>query len=94
MIADLGIMCAGGSTTTVYPTTEPADATYIIADSASKVLFAENPAQAAKIAGADLPALTHVVLLDGTADASATVPSSPSPSWRSGATARWPPSPS
>ncbi|MEV4657566.1 long-chain fatty acid--CoA ligase [Micromonospora sp. NPDC049301] len=74
VIADLGIMCAGGATTTVYPTTEPADATYIIADSGSKVLFAENPAQAAKIAGAEVPALTHVVLLDGAADASAAVP--------------------
>ncbi|MGC1209872.1 MAG: AMP-binding protein, partial [Micromonospora sp.] len=58
VIADFGIMCAGGATTTVYPTTEPEDATYIIADSGSRVLFAENPAQAAKIAGADLPALT------------------------------------
>ncbi|MER7331896.1 MULTISPECIES: long-chain fatty acid--CoA ligase [unclassified Micromonospora] len=74
VLADLGIMCAGGATTTVYPTTEPEDATYIIADSGSRVLFAENPAQAAKIAGADLPALTHVVLFDGAADPSAAVP--------------------
>ncbi|MFI7514272.1 AMP-dependent synthetase/ligase [Micromonospora echinofusca] len=74
VIADLGIMCAGGATTTVYPTTEPDDATYIIADSGSRVLFAENPAQAAKIAGADLPALTHVVLFDGAADPAAAVP--------------------
>ncbi|MBU8856134.1 MULTISPECIES: long-chain fatty acid--CoA ligase [unclassified Micromonospora] len=74
VLADFGIMCAGGATTTVYPTTEPEDAVYIIADSGSKVLFAENPAQAAKIAGADLPALTHVVLFDGTPDPAATVP--------------------
>ncbi|MEH1099323.1 AMP-dependent synthetase/ligase [Micromonospora sp. CPCC 205561] len=74
VIADLGIMCAGGATTTVYPTTEPEDATYIIADSGSRVLFAENPGQAAKIAGAELPALTHVVLLDGAADPAAAVP--------------------
>ncbi|MFD0783620.1 AMP-dependent synthetase/ligase [Micromonospora azadirachtae] len=74
VLADFGIMCAGGATTTVYPTTEPADATYIIADSGSRVLFAENPAQAAKIAGADLPALTHVVLFDGTPDPTAALP--------------------
>ncbi|PZG01389.1 AMP-dependent synthetase/ligase [Micromonospora deserti] len=74
VIADLGIMCAGGATTTVYPTTEPEDATYIIADSGSVVLFAENPAQAAKIAAAHLPALTHVVLFDGEADPAAAVP--------------------
>ncbi|MFI7488243.1 AMP-dependent synthetase/ligase [Micromonospora echinaurantiaca] len=74
VLADLGIMCAGGATTTVYPTTEPEDATYIIADSGSRVLFAENPAQAAKIAGAQLPALTHVVLFDGEPDQAAAVP--------------------
>ena len=74
VLADFGIMCAGGATTTVYPTTEPDDAVYIIADSGSKVLFAENPAQAAKIAGADLPALTHVVLFDGSPDPAAAVP--------------------
>ncbi|MET7750014.1 long-chain fatty acid--CoA ligase [Micromonospora sp. NPDC005367] len=74
VLADFGIMCAGGATTTVYPTTEPADAIYIVADSGSRVLFAENPAQAAKIAGADLPALTHVVLFDGTPDPAAAVP--------------------
>ncbi|MEV6376569.1 AMP-dependent synthetase/ligase [Micromonospora musae] len=74
VLADLGIMCAGGATTTVYPTTEPEDATYIIADSGSRVLFAEDPAQAAKVAAADLPALTHVVLFDGTPDPAAAVP--------------------
>jgi long-chain acyl-CoA synthetase len=74
ILADLGIMCAGGATTTVYPTTEPEDAAYIIGDSGSKVLIAENPAQAAKIAGAPLPGLSHVVLIDGTADPAAAVP--------------------
>ncbi|WP_405098947.1 AMP-dependent synthetase/ligase [Micromonospora sp. NBC_01412] len=74
VIADFGIMCAGGATTTVYPTTEPEEAAYIVADSGSRVLFAENPAQAAKIAGTELPALTHVVLFDGVADPAAAVP--------------------
>ncbi|HTJ37657.1 MAG TPA: long-chain fatty acid--CoA ligase [Dactylosporangium sp.] len=66
ILADLGIMLAGAATTTVYPTTEPEEAVYIVADSGSKVLFAENAAQAAKLDGADLPNLTTVVLLDGT----------------------------
>ncbi|GAA4254109.1 AMP-dependent synthetase/ligase [Dactylosporangium darangshiense] len=65
ILADLGIMLAGAATTTVYPTTEPEEAVYIVADSGSKVLFAENAAQAAKLDGADLPNLTTVVLLDG-----------------------------
>jgi long-chain acyl-CoA synthetase len=74
IIADLAIMCAGAATTTVYPTTEPDDAAYIVGDSGSKVLIAENAAQAAKVAGADLPSLTHVVLIDGAADHAASPP--------------------
>jgi long-chain acyl-CoA synthetase len=74
VLADLGVMCAGGATTTVYPTTEPEDATYIVADSGSKVLIAENAAQATKMDGATLPALNHVVLIDGEADPAARVP--------------------
>jgi long-chain acyl-CoA synthetase len=74
IIADLAIMCAGGATTTVYPTTEPEDACYILADSESKVLIAENSAQAAKLSAAPVPGITHVVLIDGEADPSAPVP--------------------
>jgi long-chain acyl-CoA synthetase len=65
VLADLGVMCAGGATTTIYPTTEAEDATYILRDSGSKVVVAEDPSQVAKFAGADLPDLTHVVLIDG-----------------------------
>ncbi|HET8680678.1 MAG TPA: long-chain fatty acid--CoA ligase [Micromonosporaceae bacterium] len=74
ILADLGIMCAGGATTTVYPTTEAEDAAYILRDSGSRVLVAENPAQATKIEGADLPDLTHVVLMEGEPAAGAAVP--------------------
>ncbi|MEV4755552.1 long-chain fatty acid--CoA ligase [Micromonospora sp. NPDC049559] len=74
IITDLGVMCAGGATTTIYPTTEPQDAVFILADSGSRVLVAENPTQAGKIADAELPALTHVVLIDGPVDPDAAVP--------------------
>jgi long-chain acyl-CoA synthetase len=74
VLADLGIMCAGGATTTVYPTTEAEDARYILEDSGSKVLIAENAGQAAKIEGASLPALTHVVLIEGEAKRGTAVP--------------------
>jgi long-chain acyl-CoA synthetase len=73
VLVDLGINCAGAATTTVYPTTEPEDAAYIVADSGSKVLVAENPQQALKLAGADT-SVTHVVLIDGLADAAASPP--------------------
>ena len=73
VLADLGINCAGAATTTVYPTTEPDDASYIVADSGSKVLIAESPKQALKISGVET-SVTHVVLIDGQADAGATPP--------------------
>ncbi len=74
VIADLGVMCAGAATTTVYPTTEPEGVAFIIGDSGSKVVIAESPVQAEKLAGAALPLLTHVVLMDGAADPEATPP--------------------
>ena len=64
VLADLGIMCAGAATTTVYPTTEAEDAQYIVRDSGSKVLIAENADQAAKLTGVKLDA---VVVIDGPA---------------------------
>ena len=73
VLVDLGINLSGGATTTVYPTTEAEDATYIVADSGSKVLVAESPQQALKLAGADT-SLTAVVVIDGLADAAATPP--------------------
>jgi long-chain acyl-CoA synthetase len=73
VLADLGINLAGAATTTVYPTTEPEDAGYIVADSGSKILVAETPQQAQKIAGFDT-SVTHVVLIDGLADAEAQPP--------------------
>jgi len=73
VLVDLGVNCAGAATTTVYPTTEPEDAAYIVSDSGSKVLVAENPRQAMKLAGAQT-AVTQVVLIDGMADANAQPP--------------------
>jgi long-chain acyl-CoA synthetase len=74
VVADLGVMCAGAATTTVYPTTEADEAVYIIGDSGSRVVIAEDSRQAAKLVGADLPGLTHVVLMDGATDPEASPP--------------------
>jgi long-chain acyl-CoA synthetase len=68
VLADLGILCAGAATTTIYPTTDAKDATFILNDSGSKVLIAEDSAQVDKIANADLPGLTAIVVIDGSAD--------------------------
>jgi long-chain acyl-CoA synthetase len=67
VLADLGTMCAGAATTTVYPTTEAKDAAFILADSGVKVLIAEDATQVAKTEGASLPNLTHIVVIDGAA---------------------------
>ncbi|MFJ8104663.1 AMP-dependent synthetase/ligase [Streptomyces sp. NPDC096132] len=66
ILADLGIMCAGAATTTVYPQTNADESAYILADSESRVLIAEDAVQLAKAVEkrAELPALTHVVVLD------------------------------
>lgn len=49
IIADMGISCAGGATTTVYPNTNPDEASYILTDSGSRILFVDTAEQLAKI---------------------------------------------
>jgi long-chain acyl-CoA synthetase len=67
VLADLAIICAGGATTTVYPTTIAEDVAYIIADSDSAVVFAEDAAQAAKLSEvrSEIPHVRQVVVFDG-----------------------------
>ncbi|MFJ3716506.1 AMP-dependent synthetase/ligase [Streptomyces sp. NPDC090057] len=66
ILADLGIMCAGGATTTIYPQTNADESAFILSDSDSRVLIAEDAAQLAKAVEkrAELPALTKVVVID------------------------------
>ncbi|NBE55624.1 AMP-dependent synthetase/ligase [Streptomyces boluensis] len=67
ILADLGILCAGAATTTVYSSTNAEESAFILSDSGSKVLIAENEAQLAKARErrAELPDLKYVVLIDG-----------------------------
>jgi long-chain acyl-CoA synthetase len=69
-LADFAILCAGAATTTIYPSTNPEDVAYILSDSGTRLAFAEDDAQIAKLRAqrADLPELTQVVTFDGTAD--------------------------
>ncbi len=70
IVADLAIMCAGAATTTVYPSSLASDVAYIIADSESRVVFAEDDTQVAKLveARSEIPQVTAVVIFDGTGD--------------------------
>src|SRR3954453_19466467 len=70
ILADLAVMCAGGATTTVYPSTIAGDVAYILSDSECRIVFAEDDAQLAKLKEprSELPHLDKVVLFDGTPD--------------------------
>ncbi|WP_419994848.1 AMP-dependent synthetase/ligase [Streptomyces boninensis] len=73
ILSDLGIMCAGGANTTVYPSTNASETQFILADSGSRVLIAEDGVQLAKVVEkqTELPELTHVIVL---AEAEAVLP--------------------
>ncbi|MEU2006510.1 long-chain fatty acid--CoA ligase [Rhodococcus sp. NPDC019627] len=68
VLADLAVMCAGAATTTVYPTTTAPDVAYIVANSGSRVVIAEDDTQLAKLRDnrTELTDVEQVVLIDGT----------------------------
>ncbi len=70
ILADLAVMCAGAATTTVYPSTNSEDTAYILSDSGSRVVFAEDDEQLAKLRSHrdELPEVIKVVTFDGTTD--------------------------
>ncbi|NRQ51294.1 AMP-dependent synthetase/ligase [Aeromicrobium stalagmiti] len=70
ILSDLAINAAGAATTTVYPTTMADDVAYILADSDSRVVFAEDDEQVAKLREkhSELPSIVKVVVIDGTSD--------------------------
>jgi long-chain acyl-CoA synthetase len=70
ILADLGILCAGAATTTIYPSSLPEDCAYILKDSGSRVCFAENASQVSKLkeVRAQLPKLEKVIVIDGDGD--------------------------
>jgi long-chain acyl-CoA synthetase len=70
ILSDLAVNAAGAATTTVYPTTMADDVAYILADSDSKVVFAEDDEQVAKLRAkhSELPSVGKVVVFDGTTD--------------------------
>jgi long-chain acyl-CoA synthetase len=71
LLADLGIMSAGGATTTVYPSSTAEESAYILADSETRYAIVEDDSQLAKLVEhrATLPRLAKVILIDGAAPA-------------------------
>lgn len=70
VVADFAILAAGGATTTVYPTTHAEDVAFIVANSGSKIVIAEDQKQVDKLVAhrAELSAVQKVVVIDGSGD--------------------------
>jgi long-chain acyl-CoA synthetase len=70
VLADFAVMCAGAATTTVYPTTMASDVAYIVSNSGSRVVIAEDQRQVDKLLEhrSELPDVSKVVIIDGNGD--------------------------
>ena len=70
LYADFAIVCAGAATTAVYPSTAGDDIAFILSDSGTRIVFAEDDAQVAKLRlqRDHLPDVIRVVTFDGAAD--------------------------
>ena len=70
VVVDFGILSAGAATTTVYPSTNGEDVAFIVANSGSRIVVAENQTQVDKLVEhrAELPAVEKVVIIDGKGD--------------------------
>src|SRR5438105_8674182 len=66
VFADMGILCAGGVASGIYPTDSSVQVEYLINDSSTKVIFAEDEEQLDKILScrARCPTLQKVVVFD------------------------------
>jgi long-chain acyl-CoA synthetase len=66
ILADFAVMAAGGATTRIYPTTIPSDVAFILTDSGSKVVVAEDAEQVDKLRGIrdEIPDVRTVVVID------------------------------
>src|SRR3954467_15000540 len=66
VFSDMGILCAGGVSSGVYPTDSAAQVEYLVNDSATRVIFAEDEEQLDKILScrARCPTLQKIVVFD------------------------------
>jgi long-chain acyl-CoA synthetase len=66
VFADMGVLCAGGVSSGIYPTDSAAQVEYLVNDSATKVIFAEDEEQLDKILScrARCPTLERIVVFN------------------------------
>jgi long-chain acyl-CoA synthetase len=69
ILADLGINCAGAACTTIYPSNTSEECAYIVNDSGTKAVFAENDDQVKKLQEVrdELKDVAFVVVMEGSA---------------------------
>jgi long-chain acyl-CoA synthetase len=68
VLCDLAVLSTGAATTTIYPSNTAAESAFVITDSGSTIVIAENDDQVAKLTSVrkELPDVTKVVVIDGT----------------------------
>jgi long-chain acyl-CoA synthetase len=66
VFADMGILCAGGVSSGIYPTDSASQVEYLVNDSTTRVIFAEDEEQLDKILScrARCPSLQKIVIFD------------------------------
>ncbi len=66
VFADMGILCAGGVSSGIYPTDSSAQVEYLVNDSATRIVFAEDEEQLDKILScrARCPTLQKIIVFD------------------------------
>src|SRR5476649_891087 len=66
VFADIGILCAGGVSSGIYPTNSAVQVEYLVNDSRTRVIFAEDEEQLDKILScrARCPTLEKIVVFD------------------------------
>ncbi|GGO71274.1 AMP-dependent synthetase/ligase [Nonomuraea cavernae] len=68
ILADLAVLSTGAATTTIYPSNTADESAFVITDSGSTIVIAEDDDQVAKLRSVqkELPGVTHVLVIDGT----------------------------
>ncbi len=67
ILADIGILCAGAATTTIYPSNTPEECAFILVDSETRIVIAEDDSQVDKLIEVrdQIPHVFKVVTLQG-----------------------------
>ena len=75
VLADLGTISTGATVVPVYHTNSPEECEHVLGHSGTRVAFVEDADQAAKIAQVRdaLPALKHIIVIEGTVEGAITL---------------------